>query len=928
MNPNHFYLVLLTMFCMSVFSTFAQSKISGLVVDDTDDVKLEKASVALLHARDSILVKFSWTKGDGSFSIMDLDTGHYKLIVSYPQYADFVQDLYMGVENKDIGTVNMSKIALLIEEVKITGKVPVIVKGDTIEYDASSFSVEKKSKVEDLLRVLPGITVDGSGKITAQGKEVKKVLLDGEEFFGDDPTLVTRNIRSDMVSKVQVYEKKSDLAVVTGIDDGERTQTIDIKLKEDKKKGMFGEALAGGGTDAYYGGKLMANKFKGAQKIAAYGIVANDGMVGLGFDEAQKYGDSGNVTMIGDGSVLITSGSDDDLGLFGGGYMGQGVPKALNMGVSFSDKSKNDKHKLNVNFKRNQIDVKNNSTYMAQDNYPENATIDNSKTFTDRFSKAHIANMRYEFKLDSLSSGILAFGYSKRDQENEESKNTYRRDLRDSLINTTENRSTAMSGRDNINLNLLMTRRFKKERRSITLSAALRSNSSDGTTNYYSLADYHSLGNKTEVDQLKYDKMGDRNLTTSLNYSEPLSKLWTGSIGYSFLVNNSNTLNESFNKDPLTGEYTVLDATVLNDFDYISTKNSTNMGLNFKNEKWTLNISNRLDFEDVKRTYNDMNTVLKRTQTSFNPMASVRYRLSKSKNVGFRYSGRTIQPDLAQIEPLKQNVDQLVNYMDNPNLSAGFNNSYSIDFSSFRPLKDKFFDMFVWVNQNINSINSKVRYYSETGKRDISYVNIDKQNWSARVSAGYRLPLMRKIGVNMSTGLSVGFNNNYNYLSLEQVDPQLNNTERIFIEPDIGLNRFRANKMDFSVSLRPGIQFLNASLQPDLNSRTFTLNSDARFTYHFPKDFKLSLNMNQSYAGATETLKSFSTFNTTGYVSKKFLKDKSLETQIFVNDILNRNNGINRFQNGYSFIQTSNDVLKRYAMFKLIYSFTTMKGGN
>ncbi|QIH31534.1 carboxypeptidase regulatory-like domain-containing protein [Sphingobacterium sp. DR205] len=374
MKLTHSLVLFLILSALSSIS-YAQHRLVGTVVDGKDQAKLHQASVALLNPRDSILIKFDRTKENGTFQIANLDTGVYKIVVSYPQYADLVKDIHITAKDYDIGLIALSKAALLLEEVQVNGRIPVVIKGDTIEYDAGSFKVEKDAKVDDLLRVLPGITIDGTGKITAQGKEVKKVLLDGEEFFGDDPTLITKNIRSDMVSKVQVYEKKSDLAVRTGVDDGERTQTIDIKLKEDKKKGMFGQAIAGAGTDKYYGGKVMLNKFKGSQKIAAYGILANDGMVGLGFEDSQKYGvgGSGNVQMMDGGGIMISSGGDETEGGWDGRYRGGGVPKALNMGVSYSDKSKDDKHKINVNYKRSQIDVNNTSTYNAQNNLPERA---------------------------------------------------------------------------------------------------------------------------------------------------------------------------------------------------------------------------------------------------------------------------------------------------------------------------------------------------------------------------------------------------------------------------------------------------------------------------------------------------------------------------------------------------------------------------
>src|ERR1700733_12040323 len=166
----------------------------------------------------------------------------------------------------------------LLAEVLVKGtRAAIKIKGDTTEYNAAAFKIQPNAKVEDLLKQLPGIQVDKDGKITAEGQEVKKVLVDGEEFFGDDPTLVTKNIRADMVDKVQLYDKKSDQATFTGIDDGQKTKTINIKLKEDKKNGMFGKAEAGDGTQNIYQGQLLFNAFKSKEKFSVYGTLGNNG---------------------------------------------------------------------------------------------------------------------------------------------------------------------------------------------------------------------------------------------------------------------------------------------------------------------------------------------------------------------------------------------------------------------------------------------------------------------------------------------------------------------------------------------------------------------------------------------------------------------------------------------------------------------------
>lgn len=925
MRLTYTLVLLLVLSAISAIS-HAQQRLTGLVVDAKDKAKLHQASVALLNPKDSILIKFDRTKENGIFQIANLDTGIYKMVVSYPQYADLVKEIHMTAQGLDLGMISLSKAALLLEEVQVNGRIPVVIKGDTIEYDAGSFKVEKDAKVDDLLRVLPGITIDGTGKITAQGKEVKKVLLDGEEFFGDDPTLITKNIRSDMVSKVQVYEKKSDLAVRTGVDDGERTQTIDIKLKEDKKKGMFGQAIAGAGTDKYYGGKVMLNKFKGAQKIAAYGILANDGMVGLGFEDSQKYGvgGSGNVQMMDGGGIMISSGGDETEGGWDGRYRGGGVPKALNMGVSYSDKTKDDKHKINVNYKRSQINVNNTSTYNAQNNLPERAQIDSNITRSENENRANVANLRYDYKLDSLADLTVNMGFNKSNRDNISEAEAYQSTLGGQPITKTTSSTDLNSDQDKINVNALLTRRFKKERRSITFNVNVNTDQSRSDTKYFSENRFYNDSRTDTIDQFKEDKLSNNTYGASVTYTEPLSKRITGSIGYSFSSNKSETLNQSFNKDPKTQKYTVLDENVLNDFNFSSLKNSVNTALNYKTNTWTVNLSNRTDFEAVKRTYNNLNTVLQRDQTCIRPSLNVNYKISKTKNIGFNYNGQTVQPSLTQIEPLKQNSQPLVEYLDNPDLRAGFNNSYSINYNSYKQIKDQSFYFYISANQGKRNINNSVRYNLEDGTRKISFVNIDKDNWRFYGSGSYNFMLKKKWGLKMNMGMNAEYNSQYSYLSLLNEEPRLNRNKTWSIGPEIGFNRYKANKMDFYVTLSPGVEKMESYLQPELNQTTFKFNSYSQVTYYLPKDFKISLSMQQNYQAATKTLQSINMMNMNGYISKKFLKDKSLEAQLFVNDILNKNIGVNRYQDGTAFIQTSNDVLRRYGMLKVIYNFTTM----
>src|SRR5579859_1398496 len=263
---KHLTLSILVFFIFSA-TLSAQNKysIKGAVSDSVEHIKLRNTSVSVLNAKDSTLVTFARAGEDGSFNISGLYPGKFIVLLSYPDYADYVDQFSLdsAKENFNLGNIHLQLKSRLLHEVIIKGSAAQMkIKGDTIEFNASAYVTQPNAKVEDLLKQLPGIQVDKDGKITAQGQTVNKVLVDGEEFFGDDPTLVTKNIRADMVDKVQLYDKKSDQAAFTGIDDGQRTKTLNIKLKADKKNGYFGKVDAGVGTDNYYQGQILFNMFK------------------------------------------------------------------------------------------------------------------------------------------------------------------------------------------------------------------------------------------------------------------------------------------------------------------------------------------------------------------------------------------------------------------------------------------------------------------------------------------------------------------------------------------------------------------------------------------------------------------------------------------------------------------------------------------
>ncbi|HVX52500.1 MAG TPA: carboxypeptidase-like regulatory domain-containing protein, partial [Chitinophagaceae bacterium] len=403
-------LLLLTVFISFCLISNAQSgSVKGIITDTINRQNLPNTVVSLLRAKDSILVKFTRADANGAFNLKNLPAGDYILLVTYPQYVDYAETLSLtDTSHINTGFVKLILKANLLQDVIVKQQIGSIrLKGDTTEFIADSFKVQPNATVEDLLKKMPGIQIDKNGKITAQGETVQKVLVDGEEFFGDDPTLVTQNLRADMVGTVQVYDKKSDQATFTGIDDGSREKTINLKLKAGKKNGYFGKLNLSGGTDGYHDNQAMLNVFKDKKKFAGYGIVSNTGKTGLNWQDINNYGDQGggNMQVTDDGGIMIFGGGGDDLEGWNGQYNGQGFPLVQTGGLHFNNKWNDDKTSVNGNYKIMNLMVNGSSASNSQNilsNNLINYTNDN-QSFKNKILRNRV-NGAFEVQLDSTSS--------------------------------------------------------------------------------------------------------------------------------------------------------------------------------------------------------------------------------------------------------------------------------------------------------------------------------------------------------------------------------------------------------------------------------------------------------------------------------------------------------------------------------------------
>jgi len=898
-------------------SLFAQKKLAGTVQDEKDKLKLENATIMLLQAQDSILIDFTRSDKEGKFSLHLPDTGSYLVISSYPKYGDF----YSFIDAKNnyaTFNIEMSTKAQLLEEAIVIGRIPIVIKGDTTEYDAGSFKVEKNAKVEDLLKVLPGISVDASGKITAQGKTVEKVLVDGEEFFGNDPKLVTRNIRSDMVDKVQVYDKKSEDAERTGVDDGQKIKTINVKLKEDKKNGIFGKALAGGGTDDYYMGQLMVNKFKGSQKIAAYGLLGNNASTSLSWEDSEKYGENDNVSYSDDGATSYSFGGGDD-------FSGQGTigrPKAINSGIMFFDKTKDGKHKLNLSYKYGKIENDGTESTITQNNLADGIQHTSAGKDIASDKNRQKFNLKYDLQFDSLTSLVISGNASRDNIWNSLSNRSITLDGNLDSLNTS--RSTDISDRkvESLNARALFTRKFLKKGRSLSLSLSINNdeNRGDGTLfTHTDLYENKELKESVIVDQRKENEQQSTTKGGSISYTEPLTKELNLTLNYGLSRNDNSSLLQSFDKNAGTGKYDILDEEFSNNYDFNRTSNSYRIALNLNNDKIWANLTNNLNNDRLHQQNNTTSAELTRSFLTYNPSLSMSYKLSSASNIYFNYSGRNQLPSLSQIQPLRNNQDPINEYLGNENLKPSFTNSFNLNYNSAKLLTGTYMYVGGYLQFDNNALIQNVE--SEQGRNTFKWDNLkDHTNFSWNTWAGYSFKLSKKLNISNGPRISVNSSKNFN-----TVNEDLNEINSANYGLGYNFSRSTTKGLDFNVTLSPGYQRMTSSLQPEKSNNGFTFNSTGSVSYYLPAKIKFYLDYSYLYQAGTDAMPDkFDQFLLHPGISKKFLKNESLTLDLVVNDLFNKNTGFSRSVSNTFFTERRSDTIRRYYMLKVSWDFTKM----
>ena len=918
-KPNYLLFILFSFLTIQLFSQ--KAAIRGSVSDTLEHRNLEHAVVSLLRSKDSLLIKFNRTDNKGNFELTNLKAGKYFLLVSYPEYADYTDDILLN----DSSQINLNQLPMitkehLLKEVVVRQTIGAIkMKGDTTEFKADSFHLQANANVEELLKKLPGIQVDKNGKITAQGEKVQKVLVDGEEFFGDDPTLVTQNIRADMVDKVQVYDKKSEQATFTGIEDGEKSKTINLKLKADKKKGYFGKLSSGAGSDGYQENQDMINYFKKKEKLAAFGIVSNTGKTGLNWQDQNSYGDgSGGGLMIVDGEIMGSSSYDDITG-WEGNYNGQGKPLVQTGGLHFNNKWNDDKQSLNLNYKVINLSVDGSSTTNSEYILPDTLYYNNqSQTFSNIVLRNKLGGT-YEFLYDSSSSLKIT---TEGQIEHKNTINNYNSNALSetgNLVNTGSRNLTANADNNFLNADILWRKKLKKKGRTISIDVKENYLVRSSTGNLYALDNFYTPGitnpSLTELtDQYKSNHNSSLSLDAKTVYTEPLSASSSLMANYEVITNNSISYRNSFNKDT-NGKYDLLDTTYSNNYGFNIFTQKTGLAYSITKKKFWFNIGSNIGFTELSQL--DKVTTLKTNRgfTDWYPQTYAGYSFNNQERLMFNYSGKTTQPSLQQIQPLHSNDDPLNIIIGNPTLRPSFSNDVRFTYFNSKPISNQFLysSILYRFSENAFSNNESI---DSIGRRTTQVINVNG-NYSIEGYLDYSFKL-KKIGLNIDLNGNINTNRNANL-----VNNELNITRSENYTTGFSIGKTVDKVYDNSINANATYTTSTSSIQNSLTTHYWTYTVTPNFDFYIPHHFQLHTDCNFTIRQKTSV---FTTNNNVilwnAWFGKKLLKNDALLLKIAANDILNQNKGFSRTENTNIITQNTYTSIKRYLMLSVVWNFS------
>ena len=861
-------------------------ELQGQVVD-AEDQALTGATVVLLQAVDSVIASFAITNDQGSFKLKRVSPGAYILQSSFIGFQPYSQALDLTTET---GTVIIDQIILEAQAEVIDGvivkadRIPMMIKKDTIEYNAEAFKTQPTDVVEDLLRKLPGVEVEQDGTVKAQGEEVQQILVDGKEFFGRDPQIATKNLPAKAVDKVQVFDKKSDIAEFTGIDDGQEEKAINIELKEDYKKGLFGNIEAGYGTEDRYDGKINLNKFAKNQQISFIGMLNNVNKQGFSMNDYISFaGGLGNLMRSSGGGGRLRIGGEGGTGLpissglsdgfvntgAGGINLNQDFGKNTDLNVSyFYSDIRND---ILQDIRRENI-VSERSFFSEdqEDEYSANGNHRISSTFNHKFDSTQ--NIRIKTTLAFNASDYSILSNSQVFNPNGNLQNTGLRDNQSDGDNT------------NFSTDIIYRKKFGKKGR--TLSTTLNFGKQDDQQHaiLQSINEFFDREGQMLPSENILQNHGQSNNQTDygikLNYTEPLGKNKFLGLTYNRKNNSNRLLKDVFDVE---GNAEIYNTILSNHYDRDYIYDQGDVSIRWIKGKSNLNVALSYQNSLLQGELLLNETTIERNFQNVLPRLNWDYDISNSKRLRFSYTTNVREPSLTQLQPIVDNSNPLSVYVGNPNLQPEYQHRLQMRYFSFSQFSMT--NLFAVVNATYTDnaiVNS--RSIDELFRQVTTPVNVEN-DYRITSFAGFGTP-MKFIKTRLNIHANYSFNRGRVFVNqLEEM------TNRHVASLDLSFDNQNKDVLDLAIGARVSQSLTNYSISQNLDQDYINQNYYGDLLVTINDAWTIGSKLSYSiYSGGT--------FATSRAVPiweasiSKFLMKKRGQLRVSAFDILNRNVGI------------------------------------
>lgn len=898
------------------FANAQKMSVSGKVLDTSGTVSLQNAMVMMVRIKDSMLVDFTRTDASGNFSLKNLDVDTFSLVISHPRFDE--KTIYIFGDPTDlqvnIPQIRMPEKAKELQEIMIyANKNPVYYKGDTLVYTADSFKVAEGAVVEDLLKKLPGIKVDKDGKITSQGQTIDKVLVDGDEFFGSDPTVATKNLAADGVDQVRIYKEKDNETI-----GGSETEKniMDLRLKEEARKGYFGR-LSGAsdlaltplnnyfGTSPFYEGELLFNKFNSKQKLSVFALGSNTPRSNFGRGDMNKFGlsneDGANGNFWEQESNRNTS----------------GVPQTLKAGVYYSNKfgeKQNTDLLFNYSYYNDRLDARSSSRsqyFLTDTTY---YTDDSTRNYTE--NQSHRINLTLSSQVDSLT--LIEFKPSVRldkgiNQSADFSDFTGENGLQS--LATEINNNTSSTG---LKLNGMarVYRKFKKKRRELEVRYDLNSNNNQNEGLLYSRAFYPILSDTDQIDQLKTNNNRSIGHFGSISYFEPLSKRFKINFNYLFEYGTSEQDRKTYDGTGM-GNYTTLREDLTNNFSAVRLQHRVGTELIYEFGKHTAAVGTFVRNIDIQNINLANDSVVPQNITNILPKFKYTFKPSMSKTFTINYMTSSSQPSISDLQPIPDNTNPNRIRIGNSDLRPNYVHQLNINFNSWNALSGKY----IWSGGSLylpkDAFGTETTF-DQFGRTISRTVNVDG-NVSAFFWLGGGIPILNQ-KLDIQPSLDASFNRYVGYIG-----GQKNTTDNFSITPEL---TFELQLDSLEIELGGSVSYTNpkSSLSTVSNTPYTTENYFMDFTWRLKRSF--GIEWDASFTRNSQPGDGFfdySFFLLNVEFSKKFLPTRNLTVAIRGNDILNQNINAQREVVGNKVTDYRTTIISRYFLLKVTYRFNNRK---